>query len=54
MKTPRYTDSAKYPNGYRKSSNSDIRATFRRIRAENQRNAEEANAKVAPLKRASK
>ncbi len=54
MKQPRYTDFARYPNGYRKSTNTDVAATFRRIRAEQQRNQEEAKVKVQPLKRASK
>lgn len=54
MKIPRYTDIHKYANGYRKSTNTDIAATFRRIRAEQARNAEEAKLKVQPMKRAAK
>ena len=42
MKTPRFTDSHKYPNGYRKAAATDIRATFRRYRAEQKALAEEA------------
>lgn len=32
MKTPRYTDSHKYPTGYRKAAATDVRLTFRRER----------------------
>lgn len=52
MRVPKYTDTARYPNGYRKSTNTDVAATFRRIRTEQQRIAEEAKAKVAQIKRA--
>ena len=54
MKTPRYTDSHKYPHGYRKSTNTDIEATFRRIKQENAKNLAEQAVKVQPLKRAAK
>lgn len=53
MKTPRYTDN-RYPHGYKPAAQTDIRKTFNRVRAIQARNAEEAAAKVAPLKRASK
>ena len=52
MRTPRYTqdDLARQPKGgYRDSKRTDISATFRRIRAEQARNAEEAKVKVKPL-----
>ena len=32
MKTPRYTDGHKYPQGYRKAAATDVRLTFRRAR----------------------
>ena len=51
---PRFTDAARYPNGYRDSKHTDIRLTFRRVREEQKRIAEEAAVKVAPLKRAAK
>ncbi len=53
MKTPRYTDN-RYPHGYRKSTNTDVRATFRRVREEQKRIAEEQALKVSQLKRAAK
>ena len=31
-RTPRYTDQARYQNGYRRSGATDIRLTFRRAR----------------------
>ena len=42
MKAPRYTDTTKYPNGYRKSTNTDISVAFRRVRLEQSRVAEQA------------
>lgn len=42
MKTVRYTDSHKYPNGYRKAAATDVRATFRRIRERLKAEAEQA------------
>ena len=58
MKSPRYTDQHKYPNGYRKAANTDVAATFRRVRLEQQRAAEqaakdsaEAQAKVRKMER---
>lgn len=54
MRTPRYTDMHRYANGYRKSTNTDVAATFRRVRAEMQKDAEEVKVKVQPLKRAAK
>lgn len=51
---PRYTDQARYRNGYTPSGKTDIRKTFARARAEQQRNQEEAQAKVQPLKRVAK
>ena len=54
MRTPRFTDLTRYPNGYRKSTNTDVAATFRRVRAEQEKNLAEQAVKVQPLKRASK
>jgi hypothetical protein len=50
VKTPRYTDQ-RYPHGYRKSTNTDIKATFRRVRDQQKKNAEEAHDKVRELKK---
>ena len=59
MKQPRYTDSFRYANGYRKSTNTDVAATFRRVRLEQTKAAEkaaldeaEAKAKTRPLRKA--
>ena len=54
MKTPRYTDTNRYPHGYRKSTNTDVEATFRRVKQEQAKNVAERELKVQPLKRASK
>lgn len=55
---PKYTDADRYANGYRSAVDTDIKATFRRIRAEQKAkdaqtaaNAAEAARVVAPLKR---
>lgn len=57
MKTPRYTDD-RYRHGYRASTQTDIRKTFARIRAEQKAkseqealNAAEAQAKVSDMKK---
>ena len=52
MKTPRYTDQHRYPNGYRRSAETNVEATFKRIRAEQSKNAKEVQAKVAPMRKA--
>ena len=54
MRQPRYTDTARYPNGYRKSTNTDVAATFRRVRATHERIKTEQAVKVQPMKRAAK
>ena len=61
MKTPRYTDQHKYPQGYRKAAATDVRLTFRRERERIKALAEqaakdsaEAEAKVRTMKRAAK
>jgi|CXWL01.1.fsa_nt_gi hypothetical protein len=51
---PKFTDAARYPNGYTPASKTDIKKTFARIREQHKRNQEEAALKVAPLKRAAK
>ena len=51
---PRFTDLHRYRFGYTPSGKTDIRKTFARIRAEQNRNLAEAEVKVAPLKRAAK
>lgn len=42
MKTPRYTDGHKYPQGYRKAAATDVRLTFRRERERLKAAAEQA------------
>ena len=54
MKTPRYTDNHRFPHGYKKAAETNVEATFKRVRAELQRNQEEAAVKVQPLKRIGK
>lgn len=57
MKTPKFTDSHRFPiGGYRKAAATDVKSTFRRIRAEQRAKEEqekanqaEAVAKVKPL-----
>lgn len=39
---PKFTDAARYPNGYRTAAKMDVAATFKRIRAEQKARAEEA------------
>ena len=51
---PRFTDLDRYKYGYTPADETDIRKTFARVRAEQQKNREEAQVKVAPLKRAAK
>ena len=43
MKTPRFTDGHKYPNGYRKAAATDVRLTFRRERERLKAAAEQAS-----------
>lgn len=52
MRSPKYTDTARYKHGYRKSTNTDIRATFRRVKQEQAENIAEQAVKVAPLRKA--
>src|SRR5690606_9510251 len=40
VKAPKYTDTARYPRGYTKSNETDIRKTFERIRREQREKAE--------------
>ena len=47
MKAIKYTDSHKYPTPYQKSTNTDIAARFRRVRAEQAKTAELAAANAA-------
>ena len=46
MKT-KFTDSTRYPNGYKQAVETDIKATFRRIRAEQKAKAEQEAADSA-------
>lgn len=54
MKTPRFTDAAKYPHGYASSAATDIRRTFARVRAEQKRIAAEQEQKVSQIKQRKK
>jgi hypothetical protein len=58
-KSPRYTDSARWPNGYRRAVETDIGKTFARVRAEQKKAAEQAAsdeaeriAKLRPMRKA--
>lgn len=54
MKPPRYTDQHRYPHGYKKAAETNVELTFKRVRQEQAKNAEERQAKVAPLKKVSR
>lgn len=54
---PRFTDSHKYPHGYRSAADTNVTRTFERVRREirakaeqEQRDKEEAQRKVSTLK----
>lgn len=47
MKEPRYTDRHRYPNGWVKSTETDVRATFDRVRKQQ----EAAKAKTIPIRK---
>ena len=51
MKTPRFTDLKRYPNGYRTAAGTNIRLTFMRARVALKADAEERKAKVEPMRR---
>ena len=53
MTKPKFTDTQKYPNGYRASHETDIRRTFARVLRERAeaKLQDEANAKEAAEKR---
>ena len=50
MKSPRFTDSARYPHGYRTAAATNLRATFARVRAEQR----EQKRVVVPMKKESR
>lgn len=57
MRIPRYTDD-RYPHGYRRAAETDVKATFNRIKREiaakaekDAANAAEVEVKVAKIKR---
>ena len=54
MKPPRYTDTHRFPNGYRKAAETDITLTFQRARQKHAENAKEVADKVATIRKASK
>ena len=49
MKTPRFTDSHRYPRGYVKSNATDISKTFARVRAEQKKIEEERKDKLCSI-----
>lgn len=49
MKRPKFTDQARYPNGYRRAVDTDIQATFARIWRQQRENDREREQKVAAL-----
>ena len=51
MRTPKYTDSARYRTPYKRSEATDVRATIRRAQREL---AEKPRATVQPLRKAAK
>ena len=54
MKKPRYTDTHRYPNGYKKAAETNVKETFNRVRLERTRNEAEQEDKVRELKREKK
>jgi hypothetical protein len=51
MKKPRFTDSEKYPHGYRDSKSTDIQITFARVRAEQKKKEEVLQHKLISISR---
>ena len=51
MRTPKYTDSHRYPFGYKRAAETNVSKTFARIKANQAKNAEEVQAKVKVLAR---
>ncbi len=49
MKTPRYTDLLRYPNGWRKAVDTNVAETFARVRAEQEAARLEAEKIVRPI-----
>jgi len=49
MKTPRFTDSHRYPRGYVKSNATDISKTFARVKAEKKQIDEERKEKLRSI-----
>lgn len=49
MKAPRYSDN-RYPHGYVRSEQTDVRKTFARIKRQMAEQQKELDAKVAPIK----
>ena len=61
MKQPRLTDTHRWPNGYRRSAETDISKTFARVRVEQKKAAEQAaldaaelDAKLRPMRKVAK
>ena len=51
MPKPRYTDKARYPNGYIRASETNVSETFRRIREQQAKDAAERKEKVEPIRK---
>lgn len=55
MKQPKFRDAHRFPHGaYVPSGSTDIRATFARVREQQEANKREAEAKVARIQRRSR
>jgi len=46
----KFTDEHRYPHGYRKAQDTDVRKTFARVREQQAKNEAEVKAKVTPMK----
>ena len=51
MKTPRFTDTHKFPVPYKPAASTDITATFRRVKAQQAKDAAEREQKVSKIRR---
>lgn len=51
MKQPKFTDTHKFPVPYKPAAATNIEATFRRIRAQQAKDAAEREAKVSRIRR---
>lgn len=54
MKTPKFTDLARYPNGYKPANQTDIKETFARVIEQQRLSAKERLEKCIDLRRKTK